>query len=89
MSSPNEINNVASMATNAKSAIVNKNTSYQNASGLGNCKGDIAQSIKSANISAKNKVNSLMNSYSSLNTKLTSLSNAVQRAESKKTTTMR
>jgi len=85
MPSPNEINSVASMATNAKSAIVNKNTSYLNASGLNNCKGDIASAIKSANISAKNKVNTLMNAYSTLNTKLTNLSNAVQRAESKKT----
>ena len=83
MSSPNEINSVASMANNAKTAVVNKHASYQNASVLNNCRGDIVNSIKLANTRAKKKVNTLMNAYSTLNTRLNSLSNAVARAETK------
>ena len=83
MSSPNEINNVASIATAAKSAIANKNTSFQNAAWLNNCRGDVVSSIKSSNARAKNKVNNLMNAYGALNTKLTNLSAAVRRAKKK------
>jgi len=83
MPSPNEISSVATMTTNAKTAIVNKHASHQNASVLNYYRGDIINSIKLANTRAKNKVNTLISAYSTLNTRLNSLSKAVARLESK------
>ena len=84
MSSPSEINNVASMASSTKTEITNQNTSYLSSTGLSDCRGEIVDAIKAANIRAKSKVTNLTTAYSTLNTKLTNLSNAVRRAESQR-----
>ena len=84
MSSSREINNVVSRVNSARTAIADKNTSYQDAAGLSSGRSDIISSIRTANRRLQNKVNSLLTAYGTLNTRLGSLDRAVQTAESKR-----
>ena len=84
MSSQTEINNAASMVVSAKTAITNKNNNYQKAAGLKCFKGDVADSLKIANSRVKNKVNTFINAYGTLNSRLISLDSAAKRAETSK-----
>jgi len=77
----NEIDNVATFVSSAKNAIADKSSGYQRTAELKHFKGDVSNALKNANLHIKNKSSNLQSAYDALNSKLTGLSFAVDRAE--------
>ena len=81
MSTQSEIDRVASFVSSSKNTLSNKSADYQKTAELKHFQGDIANAMKAANLRIKNKTTNLQNAYNTLNSKLTGLSFAVDRAE--------
>lgn len=81
MTSQYEIRNVASSALSARSSVAQKKAPFENKVSSIAWKGDIYTAFKSACSRTNRSINTLLNNYNTLSSRLSTLASNVERAE--------